>query len=60
MLYRITWAANIGGTIEIDSPTEADALAEFRQMRVYEDEVTGEDANIYSVENMGGYEWEAD
>ena len=50
MLYHISWVAEIDGDVEIYAEDEAEAMAKFRQMRVYEDEITGDDATIYSIE----------
>ena len=59
MQYHISWTAEIDGDIEIEAEDEADAMAKFRQMRIYDDEVTGDDATIYSIEGVEE-EWEPD
>ena len=59
MLYHIAWSAEIDGDVEIEAEDEADAMAKFRQMRIYDDEITGDDATVYSVEEVEE-EWEPD
>lgn len=59
MLYHIAWTAEIDGGVEIEAEDEADAMAKFRQMRVYEGEITGDDATVYSIEEVRE-EWEPD
>ena len=59
MLYHIAWTAEIDGDREIEAEDEADAMAKFRQMRIYDDEITGDDATVYSVEEVEE-EWEPD
>ena len=59
MLYHIAWTAEIDGDLEIEAEDEADAMAKFRKMRIYDDEITGEDVTVYSIEGVEE-EWEPD
>ena len=59
MLYHIAWTAEICGDVEIEAEDEADAMAKFRQMRIYDDEITGDDATVYSIGEVKE-EWEPD
>ena len=59
MQYHISWVAEIDGGVEIEAEDEADAMAKFRQMRIYDDEITGDDATVYSIGEVKE-EWEPD
>ena len=55
MQYHIAWTAEIDGDVEIEAEDEADAMAKFRQMRIYDDEITGEDAFSYTIAEVDEY-----
>ena len=59
-MFRIVWAVRVDGDIDIEAPSEADALAEFDNTVIYDRELTGNDVNVYNIYKVGGFEWEDD
>jgi len=58
LLFHIVWSARVDGDIDIEAPSEADALAEFDNTVIYDKELTGKDVNAYNIDETGRYAWE--